>query len=269
MKKFSKLSLALLAGILFMFTACDKNPATPIDVAVEREIPVDQMANRQNPYDEEGKRHNDFLQYFQANVDDPAALNQERIMALVRDYHEASKLEYNEFTARAYEQTFAEFQVAGIGGPYYDFNWCRRFPILCSFLPGPFLPFNLLQASNGGTATDRVSRFLEAVKKKESELLASKEIDEDAKTALLIYTTVARHSAAYWHNELEVKKSGSKWTGWTAGTTAAKAKPCHTCDVIGADASGATIGFFFGGPWGAGIGGGVASAASIIEKLWF
>ena len=80
---------------------------------------------------------------------------------------------------------------------------------------------------------------------------------------MLVQLSVARHSAGYWHNVVNIQKEKSPYyNDWI--NVDAQLADCKLCDVVGADAVGGLVGSL-GGPAGAAGGAAVASAASVLD----
>lgn len=263
------IAVALIA--LFMFTSCDKTDEMPVEQQ-EREISNAQMQNSKNPYDKEGELHNAFLDYFIAKADGRKEMNREKMLKIYADFYASQKMEFGEEQIAGYEELFDAYSEMNIGVPSPNFppQFCRWFPVICDILtPSPtfpyLLPLGLLNENNGGTSTDRALKFIDVVKENEVKIMASKELSEEQKKALLNQHAIARYSAGYWHNVSAIQQNNSGY--YDAFQEADAAKVCHTCDVVGADAAGAAVGALVGGV-GAGPGAGIASGAALLEKAW-
>lgn len=274
MNKFFSITLTALFGILLLISCDSVNNDNKKDQPEEREILASQIENPDNPFDKEGAIHNDFLDYFGQATAEDTVLDQESILKVIREYYAQNEQEFGEEETAAFARLFEGYGELGIAGPIFPRPsdiFCRWFPQLCDiFNPsGPFIPFALktgsLNPENGSTSTERTLQFAKEVKELETKLLESEEIDGNAKEALLAQYAIARYSAMYWHNVSTQQVKG----GYTEEFAEAQAAAtCHTCDVVTADAAGAALGSIIPGI-GTGVGAGVASAAAVIEKIFW
>lgn len=259
MKNLFNITLSTMVALFFM-TSCSKNEQEKVIPTKEVEISSKEMANDRNPYDKSGALHNDYLDFFIKNVEPSEEVGIEKTLLITEKFHKENKMEYGEQDREKYITLFEIYgEAQKIGGPVT--NWiCRTYPKLCEFInPSPFNPFPLLSTTNGGTSTDRTLKFIEEIKAKEAKVMSEKSLEGEDLERVLNYFAVARYSAGYWHNVAYVQKEKSPWYE-TTFSEANLAKPCHSCDIIKADADGATV----AGPVGAGI----ASAAVALEKWW-
>jgi hypothetical protein len=277
-----KLTFIALFSVVILASCSDINSGIDEEEPKETEITAEQMRNSESPYDEEGAMHNKFLDYFVEATAEDTAITQERAAIVIEEFYADNDMEFTGEHMQGYGQLFEAYTELGMGSPRMIFpsptdELCRWFPVLCDiFNPtGPFIPFalqtDILNGENGGTSTERTLRFIETTKKQEAQVMASSELGDEHKNALLAQYAVARYSAAYWHNAefIQQEKNGYYDSIIDADSDGdAVELACNTCDVVGADAGGAAVGALIGGPVGAGVGAGVASAAAIIE-IWF
>ena len=277
LRKIFSLTFIALFSVVLLASCADINSETT-DKPREEEITAEQMRNSESPYDEEGAMHNKFLDYFVEATAEDTAITQERAAIVIESFYADNDMEYTGEHEQGYGRLFEAYTELGLGlpGPIFPTptdELCRWFPALCDiFNPtGPFIPFalqtDILDEENGGTSTERTLMFIETTKKQEAQVMASSELGDEHKNALLAQYAVARYSAAYWHNAEFIQQEENGYYNSIVEADAV-AKACNTCDVVGADAGGAAVGALIGGPVGAGIGAGVASAAAIIE-IWF
>lgn len=265
MKNLIKTSIATLL-VFVMASSCKKEDAD--QALVERQITANEMANGKNEFDNTGKQHNAFLDYYaQSSLKSGNNADVETLIRLANEFYKNDTNDATQPTLRLSSTILGNVQeeIISIGGPYRPIDLCKRFPSLCNIFnpsPGPFIPFNILLSSEG-SSTDRTLKFIDKIKSVETELLSTKGLKDDEKAALLAYYSTARHSAAYWHNNL-IASDNQFWSKQD-GLKAQFAK--YPKDVIGADADGATIGGLLGtgfGPWGTVIGGVIGGAAASI-----
>lgn len=260
MKNLIKTTIAALL-VFTMTTSCKKDKEE--DFSIERQISAKEMSNESNKYDNIGQKHNAYLDAF-AKSDGKTDV--ESLIKVSTEFFKDDKNEETAATIRASSEIYAQVQaeVQSIGGPYRPIDLCKRFPSLCNIFnpfPGPYNPFDILNSSNGGTSTDRTLKFIAELKATEAKIMAT-DVKESEKAAVLAYYATARHSAAYWHNNL-IASNKSPW--YNANLAAQFAK--YPKDIIGADADGATIGGILGtgfGPWGTVIGGVIGGASASI-----
>lgn len=257
MKKVFNIALSSVFALLLM-TSCDKEEAKIIPEQ-EKEISSKQMAFEKNPQDKDGAEHNAFLDYFGKNVNLSAEVNSDIVMKSVKGFHEKNNMEFGDEELYRYTTIIEEIKVQQIGGPATEYDICKRYPGICDLMDRlqSELPTQMLDASNGGTSTKRTLGFIERLKAEETKVMADTKLSDEEKEAALSFYSIARHSAAYWHNVAHVAKDRSPWFDSFNAEVEAK---CHTCDVVAADAAGSIF-----GPWGAGI----ASAAVVVEKVLF
>lgn len=278
LRKIFSLTFIALFSVVLLASCADINSETNTDEPKEREITAQQMRNSESPYDEEGAMHNKFLDYFVEATAEDTAITQQRATIVIENFYADNDMEFTGEHSQGYSQLFEAYTELGLGlpGPIFPTptdELCRWFPVLCDiFNPtGPFIPFalqtDILNEENGGTSTERTLNFIETTKKQEARVMASTELEDEHKNALLAQYAVARYSAAYWHNAEFIQQEKNGYYDSIIEADAV-AQACNTCDVVGADAGGAAVGALIGGPVGAGIGAGVASAAAIIE-IWF
>ncbi|RAV30542.1 hypothetical protein DN748_03330 [Sinomicrobium soli] len=253
--------------------SCDQEDDTMPIPKKEREISAKEMRNEKNPYDNQGVLHNEFLDYFITHIDlNTKEVNREKLMTLVEDFHKTKKMDFGASEIEVYNEVFDLYGKVEIHLPGPLDRLCKYIPMICDILKpqGPILAFPDLDDNQEGTATDQVLDFIENIKVAEQKILADTQMEEIEKYALLNYTTVARHSAAYWHNEMHVQKSQSNWYNAETDMVAAYCWKCvGKSDVEGA-IGGAISGALAGGVGalpGAGIGAGAASAASAVVEL--
>lgn len=257
MKKIINIALSSIFALL-LITSCDKEEAK-ISPEQEKEISTREMAFDKNPQDKNGAEHNAFLDYFGQHVDLSAEVNSDIIMNIVKGMHEKNNMEFGDEELYRYTSIIEDIKVQQIGGPATEYDPCKRYPGICDILDAlqTQLPNQMLDESNGGTSTKRTLNFIEKLKADEIKIMADTKLSDEERKAALSFYSIARHSAAYWHNVAHVAKEKSPWFD---SITAEQAAICHTCDVVAADAAGSIF-----GPWGAGI----ASAAVTIEKIFF
>ena len=264
MKNLRNLTMGLVTAF-FLVTACDKSeePFTP---TVEKEITRAEMQNKANPQDGEGAQHNDFLDYLVIHADVKQEISREKLVSLYKAFYASQKMEFNETEMRNLNLRLEAFGAMKIGGPYINPDLCKRFPGICNLTgTGPYNPVELLAPSNGGTAYERATKYLAAIRNEETKIMKNDDLTEDEKQIVLTYYAVARHSAAYWHNVAYVQKEKSGW--YDVYSEAAAVAPCHLCDIANADASGAVIGGVIAGPPGAGAGAASVSAGVAAHKF--
>lgn len=258
MKNLFNITLSTMVALFFM-TSCSKDEEVKVSPTKEFKISNEEMANEKNPYDKSGAIHNEYLDFFIKNVKTSEEVGLEKTLLITEQFHKENKMEYGDVEREKYFtlfETYAEAQKTG--GPVIEWI-CKTYPKICEFInPSPFNPFTLLNASNGGTSTDRTLKFIEEIKAKEAKILSERNLEGENLERVLNYFAVARYSAGYWHNVAYVQKERSPW--YETISEPNQAKPCHTCDIVKADADGATV----AGPVGAGI----ASAAVALEKWW-
>ena len=277
LRKLFSLTLIALFSVVIFASCSDINSSTNIEKPKEREVTVEQMSNPESPYDKEGAMHNKFLDYFAEATAKDTAITQERTAIVIEEFYADNDMEFTDEHMQGYRQLFEAYTELGMGSPRVIFpspsdDLCRWFPVLCDILnpTGPFIPFalqtDILNEENGGTSTERTLRFIETTKKQEAQVLASKELKDEHKNALLSQYAIARYSAAYWHNAEFIQKEENGYYDSIIEADAI-ALACGTCDVVEADAAGAVVGSLVPGV-GTGAGAGVASAAAALEKLW-
>jgi len=259
MKNLIKTSIAALL-VFAMVTSCKKDQNG--DVSMERQLTEKEMANEKNQFDKVGQQHNAYLDFFAKNSGDASVENLIKVSA---EFYKDDKNDETTATLRASGEIYAQVQqeIQAIGGPYRPLDLCKRFPILCDIFkpfPGPYIPFDILNSSTG-TSTDRTLKFIAEVKNMEAKVMET-DMEASDKAVILGYYSTARHSAAYWHNNLIASKNNPWYNPERAAQFAKYPK-----DIIGADADGATIGGILGtgfGPWGTVIGGVVGGAGASI-----
>ncbi len=267
-----------ICTVLTVVVSCDQeddNTPLPIEKK-EREIKVSEMRYEKNPYDDQGMLHNEFLDFFITRVDlSSKEMNREKLFSLIEEFHSVKKIDFEASDIEIYHKVFDFYAEAKIHYPGSESisRLCKYFdiPILCDIIKWPFPTLLTLDDVEEGEATDRILKYIEEIKAAEAKILEDTRMDEIEKYALLNYATVARHSAAYWHNEMHVLKSQSNWSN---ADESLAAEYCWKCvgksDVEGA-IGGAITGAFAGGVGagpGAGIGAGAASAASAVVEFF-
>lgn len=258
MKNLFNLTLSAVIA-LFLITSCDKKETAQIKPKAEKEITVEQIKNSKNPYDKEGEIHNKFLDYFIAKTNGKNDMNREKVYVIYESFHKESKIEFGDEERKSFGPLMDALSELSIGGPYIDLNICKRFPALCNLTgTGPYNPSETLAPTDGTTSTERTVAYIKQLAELEAKVLNNEVLKDDQKKDLLSYYAVARYSSAYWHNVANIQKSKSGW--YDSFSEANAVAPCHTCDVVQADANGSTV--------AGGIGAAIASAAVVIEKTW-
>lgn len=249
---------------LFLITSCDKKEAQQIKPKTEKEITAEQMKNSNNPYDKEGELHNKFLDYFIAKADGEKEMNRDKLFVIYEGFHNENKLEFGDEGNRGFSSLMDAFSELGIGGPYLELDICKKYPAICNITgTGPYNPVEILAPTDGTTSTERTLSYIKEIAGEEAKILRDEKVEDEQKKALLNYYAVARHSAAYWHNVINVQKSKSAWyDSFSQGEADVAA-----IDIIVADAVGAGIGVAVAGV-GVGPGAGIASSAAALYNLW-
>lgn len=281
LREIFKLTFIALFSVVLLASCTDINSGNDKEEPKETEITAEQMRNSESPYDEEGAMHNKFLDYFVEATAEDTAITQERAAIVIEEFYADNEMEFTGEQMQGYGQLFEAYTDLGMGmgSPGMTFpsptdELCRLFPVLCDILnpTGPFIPFalqtDILNEENGGTSTERTLRFIETTKKQEAQVMASSELGDEHKNALLSQYAIARYSAAYWHNaEFIQQEESGYYDSIVDADSDGDALACGTCDVVEADAAGAVVGSLVPGV-GTGAGAGVASAAAALEKLW-
>lgn len=271
MKNTIKLGTFLLS--LFILTACSKNEDTKIS-STEQEITTSQIENKANKLDYVGELHNKMMDYFATNVDKSNnKLNIEDFVNVYTKFARENKINFDDEqrmnVINSYNQ-MREMMGAQQSLANIQPEMCKRFPALCNLTgTGPYNPnpINFLSEGSGNSYQSTLN-YIAAIKDIEDKVLKSKEINDKDLEAILSFYSVARHSAAYWHNVEFVQKEKSYWYNKEVAE-AAKVRPCVNCNVVNADIAGAVVGSL-GGPIGS-LGG--AAVFSIAAKnfgwRWF
>lgn len=253
-----------------LFTSCEKNTDVQPEERVEKEISLAQMSYAKNQYDQQGVLHNAFLDHLESSLE--KNLNQEGLLNLYNEFYVAQKMEFGEEERAGLTKYMDTYSEMRIGGPFptIPLNICRWIPVICDILnPSPTFPYtiplNILNSDNGGTSTERTTKFIESLKVNEDKIMSDESLSDDHRKALLNQHAIARFSAGYWHNVNAIQKGKSGYYDYFQEADVAKI--CHTCDVVGADAAGAALGALVGGV-GAGPGAGVASGIAVAEKIY-
>ncbi len=270
MKTLFKSGLAILSCLIIL-TACNKENDVQVN-ETEKEITAQQMQNKNNSEDQVGMLHNRFLDYFAANTKIDSEVNFDLFLNVYTKFAAENKIDFNDVQRRTLSSSYSSLrEMVGANNNISNISldMCKRFPALCNITgTGPYNPNNLLDKANGGTSYQRTLKYIDAIKSIEAKVIASKEIAEDDKRAILAYYTVARHSASYWHNVENVYQGKSYWYN-TSNAEASAARPCQQCNVVNADITGAVVGSV-GGPVGS-LGGAVvfSTAAALWGWKWF
>lgn len=277
-KNIFKVTLVALCGML-MFISCDDiNSSTEKEPPAEKAITAQQMQNDKNPFDNEGVMHNKFLDYIGKEMADDTTRSIDRLNMIIERFYTQNNMEFTREDMQMYSTVFDVFKELNIGGPVQEYPFvelaeslCSQYPEVCDLLSptGPYNPYeapsDILQENEETTSTERTLKFIDSTKEIETKLMRDKTLEDLQKNAILAKLSVARHSAGYWHNASYIQKGDNPYfEDWLDVQKLA----CGTCDVIQTDAAGAAIGGLFGGLPGAGIVGGVASAAAVVE-IWF
>lgn len=267
MKNIIKLGTFMLS--LFIMTACNKNEDTKIS-STEKEISLSQMENKANRLDQTGKLHNQFLDYFAANVDSKNNdLNIEDLISIYSKFARENQVNFDDEQrsnlSSAYN-TMREMMGKESKLENISLDICKRFPAICDITgTGPYNPnpINILANTTGETSYDRTLKYIESIKDIENKVLASKEFNEKDMETILAFYSVARYSAAYWHNVQYVSQKSSYWFN---ENDAKAVRPCTNCNVVNADVTGAIVGAL-AGPWGS-LGGAVVFSAAAKNMGW-
>lgn len=272
MKNLLKITLTAAVGLLLM-SSCKKEEAITL-TETEKEITATEMANPENPYDNEGKIHNRFLEYFITNVGDANKIDQDRLNMIYEGFATANKMQYGQDETGHFNELVGMYVKLKAGKPDFIENASKQYPDWRELLnsTGPYNPNQIASPrdpASGLPTGKRMRMYIQDVKNEETNILKNKELNDEQKAVYLKYFSVARHSAGYWNNVINIEKEKSPYYKSIMDAQNQPAALCATCDIIGADASGAVVGAIFGGPVGAGVGAGIASAAAAIEIFWW
>lgn len=270
MKTIFKSGLAILSCFI-AFTACKKEEDRQVN-QVEQEISAAQMQNKNNSYDQIGILHNKFLDYFSQNVPAEGNVNFDAFLNIYTKFAADNQIDFDDTQRRTLNSSYGTFlEMLGPNNDISNINpeMCKRFPALCNITgTGPYNPNGLLDKSSGGTSYERTLKYIDAIRDIEKKVIASKDITEDDRNAILAYYTVARHSAAYWHNVENAYREKSYWYNTEANSEANALRPCQQCTIVNADVTGAIVGAV-AGPVGS-LGGAVifSTAAALWSWKW-
>ncbi len=260
------------AVVLLLVSSCKKEEKLQIDT--EKEITSAEMQNKANPYDNEGVMHNKFLDYFAANAGDLKKVNKDKAQQIFQGFMTSNKMQYGDEESGALNEVIGMYAKLGAGSPKFINNIAAQYPDWRELLKstGPYNPNQIVDprdAASGLPTGKRMHSYIKDVKDEESTILNNSKLSDEQKAVSLKYYAIARHSAAYWSNVINVQKEKSPYYRLIMDAQAEPSRLCVTCDVIGSDAAGAVVGAIFGGPVGAGVGAGVASVASILEYVFW
>lgn len=267
MKTFQKCFAAALAiGMVFSFIQCDLLPDPPVEK--EKAISTMQMSNPANPFDADGVAHNDFLDFFIANADlSQSEWDRDDWFAILESYHgsrgQAFTTEFQDY----YDQFINVYKEAyTIPCPNWPRSICQCLPWLCDIiiLDLPFLPLTAPDPNSDVTEYERNLAFIEEVKILESQVLEDDSLSMATRDVYLKYYAVARYSAGYWHNVINVEQELNPWFEYL---DLSGGRESELNDILAADAAGAAIGALLGGPPGALAGAAAASAGAALEHI--
>lgn len=227
MKNLLRISSAMMLT-LFLFTSCDKDETSEDEKA--KPITLSQMQNSKNPIDEQGTMYFDFLtklaenndiggwdvgQLAEANgiedwdvgqiaqSDDKNGWDVSKIRSLAMDFNKSKGKDSGE---KAQRSLGIQFEVFSNIQMISDAHECQRYPDRCPDYKKYLEEKN--KKISGGSDRDRTIKFIEALRDKESVVLANGEMSEEEKEAFFTMATIARHAAGYWFNEtLESEES--------------------------------------------------------------
>lgn len=267
MKIFQKWFAAALAiCMVFSFTHCDVDDDTPPEK--EKAITALQMSNPDNPFDAEGAAHNDFLDYFIANADlSQSEWDRDDWFAILESYHASKGQVFTTEFQDYYDQFINVYKEAGaIPCANWPYDICLCLPWLCDWIITglPLLPFTLPDPNSSETEYERNLAFIGELKFLELQVLEDDSLSTATRDVYLKYYAVARYSAGYWHNVINVEQAESQWYELLDLNSG---RQCVSCDIINADAAGAAVGALIAGPPGALAGAAAASAAVAVEHL--
>lgn len=268
MKKISRLFNITLAAVIALFAAaaCESINSSDNDKlnkeSPEVEITERQAANPNNPLDKTGAGHNEFLDYYILHADADTYLDAGRLMEIAKGFMQEQRIELDEKGERNLS-VFVEkmtSSLAATGSPLQALINCDNIPKwLCDIVnPGPTFPYPVpvdFLADDGGTATEKTIRLIDAVKLLDNDIENDRELSEEQRTALYTGNTTARYSAMYWHNVKYIQKGRSGY--YNEKENEANALP-PLRDIVRADVIGAKISKYFGVH--PAVGGGLASA---------
>jgi hypothetical protein len=267
MKTSQKWFAAVLAMcVVFSFVYCDQVDDNPPEK--EKAITTLQMSNPANPFDAEGVAHNDFLDFFIANADlSQSEWDRDDWFAILESYH-ASKGQIFTTEFQDYYDQFINVYKEADAIPCL--NWpqdiCLCLPWLCDWIITglPLLPLTLPNPSSGVTEYERNLAFIDEVKFLEAQVLEDDSLSMATRDTYLKYYCVARYSAGYWHNVINVEQELNPWFEYLDLNSG---RESVLNDILQADAAGALIGGLLGGPPGAIAGSAAASAGVALEHL--
>lgn len=239
-------SIYAILGLLFMIS-CDSINGTKDDDStdtVKTEITAEQIENPDNPYDDTGETHNDFLDFFieQAESNKNKGMDTRQVVRIVENFYAANDARFTDEEYKAYSNLIDTMNSIGIkpGWPNISAEICKYIPTLCDGgSTGPYNPapsFDALNNDDGVSSTDAVLKHIEQSIASEERLMANE--DDKEKEVKLSEFSVARYSAAYWHNTLVQGKENDK--GYYDSLVEAQ-EICGDC-IVRADAMGVLVG---------------------------
>jgi hypothetical protein len=207
-------SLFLSSFIALLMFGCGNKEELKIE---EKLVSNEEMQNTSNKMDFYGKEHNEFLDYFAANVkfsSPQSVMSKKEVYPMVEGFNKLKGRPFGEREIGLLNDFYSKMDKAEKNGlfmgPFLPAQYCKWFP----WLPYCNVPFPLpseLLTRKSTSYNKNVLDFIKAVKDIEDKVLADKVMKEDEKGFWLQYYSIARHSAAYWYNELIVKKENSVW----------------------------------------------------------
>ncbi len=264
MKNYSIKFVLTFIFFTLLLGSCEKKEEF---VASEKLISTEEMSNPENKQDVFGAEHNAFLDYFILNIKLPTgtkSISKNDVFPVIDSYYKSKGKVYGEKEVAFYTDFYQKMNKATLNGfdfTTYPTDLCRWFPFLpyCK-IPYP-IPTELLKRQVGTTSYQSTMSFIKAVKDIETKITNNGSLKQEENDFWLIQYSTARHSAAYWHNELGKQKQ-SQWVvngfvNFNENFTN-EAEICVACvalaDVTGVAAGGA-------------IGGAIVSIASLGDQL--
>ncbi len=240
-------SIYAILGLLFMIS-CDSINGTKDkenDNTVKTELTAKQIENPDNPYDETGEVHNDFLDFFVEYSDSNKnkGIDTRQAVRIIENFYTSKDLRFTDEQYKAYNNLIDIMNRIEItpGWPTVAADICKYIPIICEGSTGPYNPAPSLDAldnDNGISSTDAVLKLIEESIASEDRLIAN--ADDKEKEAELREYSIARYSAAYWHNTLVQGKDNDK--GYYDNLVEAQ-QICGDC-VVRADIMGVIVSLY-------------------------